>query len=209
MPFEEGALPRGGQRRTYTADRHRFYDDLVNICISMACFGAAALAYRGHSGMFDPTDKFELPGAEAGAGVDLLFEPDPLLDAVVRDERPTTLTLQAHARTVWVKQPTREPKRILTPILRAAFVHYYESIEQTIIAVHGKKPGSFPEPLRFGWAVRNACAHDGQVLIKDEGVVVTWYDLTYSLADNGRHEGWYRPSPPLGRSGRPASGPCR
>ena len=52
LPVGEGSLPRVGQRLIYTADQHRFFDDLVNVCISLASFTVAALTYQGSPGGF-------------------------------------------------------------------------------------------------------------------------------------------------------------
>jgi len=184
VPPEWSSRSRVGQPYTYISGRDRFFDDVLNVCVSLASFTVAGLTYNGNPGGFGPSSKYGLPGL--AAGVDLLFDPNPLLEAVAQDERPTALTFWAHPAGLIVEPPSREPWRILTPVVQAAFVHYYESVAGMIVEVHGDKPRAFPEPLRFGWVVRNACAHDGRVLIKDENLVATWYGLTYRRTDNGR-----------------------
>lgn len=76
---------------------------------------------------------------------------------------------------------------MMAPALFASFVHYYESAVDDMGVAHGTDPTAWPGVLRFGWAVRNAFAHDGKILFKNPNAApATWRGLTFGPQDNGR-----------------------
>jgi hypothetical protein len=60
------------------------------------------------------------------------------------------------------------------------------SVGDALRAAHGGEQEKWPPVLRFGWAVRNAFAHDGKILFKNPNATsVTWRGFTYGPPDNG------------------------
>lgn len=49
-------------RRDYSNTTHRFFDDLVNICLTTACFTSAFLTYLSRPGTFAPGDRVTISG---------------------------------------------------------------------------------------------------------------------------------------------------
>jgi hypothetical protein len=172
--------------RVYHAGQHRFFDDLVNYCLSHALFGAAVLSHRDGLG-FDPRDWLQLEGSTSLAGAHLIFRPGELLDALICDDRPTMLQFREEQVDDWAGPPNRQPRLLLAQAAYAAFVHYYESALDQMKTAHGNDPAAWPGVLRFGWAIRNAFAHDGQILFKNPNAApVTWRGLTYGPRHNGQ-----------------------
>lgn len=76
----------------------------------------------------------------------------------------------------------------MTRLVGDAFVSYYERHIDTVESIWGKeRNGNWPSVWKFGWAMRNACAHNGLIYFRrkdDSGV--SWQNLKYGYGDNDR-----------------------
>jgi hypothetical protein len=176
-----------GPEHTYTAGYHRFFNDLVNMCLAAACYTAAFLAYRDRPGRFGSGERVAFPGIGGRFGRDLAFHPDQLLSAFVEDERLTVLILEEYP--VISIEPLREEALIVSLAMQASFVRYYESVVELIEAAHGRRNQwqQWPDVLRFGKIVRDAFAHNGLVDVKDQNAPASiWRGLSYGSLQNGQ-----------------------
>lgn len=86
-------------------------------------------------------------------------------------------------RTYAVK--TSGLKRSIEGIFHSGFLRFYihgEAILKQIHPCHRKWGPNW----RFGWAIRNAIAHDGKIKIKDQNTKpVEWDGLQFAHSDNG------------------------
>lgn len=177
------------QTRVYTAAQHRFFDDLINMLVCSVAFGSTMQAFRGDELDFDDGKPTLTKGSPKVLGFNLTLDSKLLLEPLEHGRRPDRLefaeeSMSEAQRLVW--EPLPQPGAVLAPVFHASFVHYYESLSDEIEAAYGKQPKNFPDIVRFGWAVRNAFAHNGLIWIKDPTISVSWKGLTYSQADNGR-----------------------
>ena len=68
-----------------------------------------------------------------------------------------------------------------------AFISYYESKSSFTKETWGDETKRWPATWRFGWAMRNACVHDGKIFFhKENDSAVCWRSRRYDHADNGR-----------------------
>jgi hypothetical protein len=179
------------QVRVYSAGQHRFFDDLYNMLVCYIAFGSAAQAYNGGDPTFAGLDRVGLGGR--ACGVELLVRPSTILPPILEDRRPDRIELIELPFAIdWSTVPgsrgRQEPRRVLTPVIHAAFVHYYESVLDEIECNHGPSRTwhQWPEVLRFGRTVRNAFTHGGVVHVTDpKAPVSSWQGVTYGPAQNG------------------------
>lgn len=85
---------------------------------------------------------------------------------------------------------TGQFQSILTSVTTMLFKKFFESHKQWIRDNCHEDTEQWPEIFRFGWAVRNAFAHDGKIDIRDKrnGVArrpVVWAGVSLTKADNG------------------------
>jgi hypothetical protein len=170
----------------YASGQHRFFDDLVNWLVAMASFAVAAWEYSGGSGRFRADEPMNLAGKLID--FDLLLRPSSLIDAVVADQRPNRIQLEEFPRLHFPdRAPRTEPRRILGTIIQAAFVHYYETLVESIRATHGRSTSAWPAVLNFGRVIRNGFTHGGRIAFDNpRAAPVSWRGLTYGPGDNGR-----------------------
>ena len=68
-----------------------------------------------------------------------------------------------------------------------ALVFFYEQQLDGMRAKFGKETDSWPEIVRFAWALRNAAAHNGALHFTKKDVrPVQWHFLRYDARDNGK-----------------------
>jgi hypothetical protein len=69
-----------------------------------------------------------------------------------------------------------------------AFVSYYERHVNVVESIWDKESnGNWPSVWRFGWAMRNACTHNGLVHFRrKDHPGVSWNNLKYDYTDNDR-----------------------
>jgi hypothetical protein len=169
-----------------------YFDDLVTLLVSMTSFGVAAQVCHSKSGR----PILELPYRISGSplfGVDLRYDPAPMMDCVVEDRRPTQVVLEPVGLFPLNSPGRSEPRLIVGMFLQAVFVRYFESIEASIEAKYGTDRSKWPAVHDIGRVVRNAFAHGG--LIHFEGSAtrsVAWRPdpdspgLRYGPSDEGR-----------------------
>jgi hypothetical protein len=77
--------------------------------------------------------------------------------------------------------------RSLLGAVSPVFVDFYEKHRSWMTATFGKHP-DWPPLFRFAWMLRNFISHtEGRVRFNDPNIApVTWHQLSYSPADNGR-----------------------
>ncbi len=174
-------------RRVYLKGEHGFFDDLVGICVVMVSFVSAMQTYQGGRGVDGSDYLFTL--GKSRAGIDLIFVPSLLFDAIARGDRPVRLEFEERRDIGGWPGGGIDPRLYLTPVVHAGFVRYYESVLDTITRAHGPRSEwqVWPELLRFAKVVRDAFAHNGRVRVDDSGAPAsTWQGLTYGRAQNGR-----------------------
>lgn len=74
----------------------------------------------------------------------------------------------------------------MSRLIGDAFVSYYER-KSSVAREKWGETKLWPQSWRFGWAMRNACAHDGKNFFKNKDYsAVQWKSRRYDYADNGR-----------------------
>jgi len=178
--------------RVYSAGYHRFFDDLFNLLVSSISFGSAAEAFRGGDPTFGAHDRVLFQGRVTYT--ELIAQPSKILPPILEDRRPDRIELLEHGWAIdWSRVPgsksRQEAKRVLAPVIHAAFVHYYESVLDQIVAARGPRGSwhQWPELVRFGKAVRDAFTHGGTIHFTDpKAPAATWRGLTYGPTQNGQ-----------------------
>jgi hypothetical protein len=134
-----------------------------------------------------------LEGKNGVSGLEIHFYPDllyrHLLSTTGRQPRFMTLL-----KKPIVKSPPDHPIKLgkvqllMARIVGDAFVSYYERHVDVVESIWGKeKKGNWPSVWKFGWAMRNACAHNGLIYFKyKDHPGVGWRNLKYDYDDNDR-----------------------
>jgi hypothetical protein len=174
--------------RNYKVGHHRFFDDLVNMCLVTACYTATFLTYRGRPGRFKSGEGVAFPGFGGRLARDLSFHPDQLLSTFVGDNEPTGLTLIEYPLTS--TSPLRKEALMVSLAMQAFFVRYYESMADQIADAYGSRAQwqRWPPVLRFGKIVRDAFAHNGLVHINGQNPPpsTVWWGVDYGPSQNGQ-----------------------
>jgi len=68
------------------------------------------------------------------------------------------------------------------------FLSYYERHVDAVESIWGREgKGNWPSAWQFGWAMRNACAHNGLIFFKrKDHPGVSWRNLKFDYGDNNR-----------------------
>lgn len=177
----------------YSAGEHRFFDELVRFVI---CYASVGQSFELHkSGIAKPFNVGEvivIEGKRGLSNLELHFYPRPLFDKLLSASKSPPRFLRAIKRTINPEPPNHPIKvtkaqAIMARLIGDAFVSYYERHSEQAEIKWGKyRDGQWHQVWKFGRALRNACAHNGCIHIKNEKETVEWGGLEYSHRDNNK-----------------------
>ena len=168
--------------REFRRDVHRFFDPLVAFLSSYGGVTFALNAMRG--GDVSPFAKGDRVGFLANtAEQTLIFEVGSLMVAIVSEDWVDVLHYELGPLMKEEDLPKKvihETGRVLNVSAQALFVQYFDSVED--LAIQHQQDSL----VRFGKAVRNACAHGGAFRRLDDRAQLSWKGLRLGNADNGK-----------------------
>jgi hypothetical protein len=181
---------------TITPATNHSFDDLVTALASYSALTlglfaqASGFPFRYGPGM---VEKFSLPRLSERQGSSTLavvFDPAAILASTKDGGWPGNMELRFEEAYLPPENmrgtPLSPQRRVTDNVIQHAFIAYWERNKDAIEKVWSIKGGG-PAPLGFGWAVRNAFAHNGRIFFEKRyvGVTVGWRGLSFSIADNG------------------------
>lgn len=166
----------------------KYFDDVANYLITLVSLTLAAELYvTGKAARYAPSHRIQLDAKQAGKR--MLINPHTLLDEVFALRWPAELTFDEEA----VEIPTSAIlnlgalERPLYALEQSMFVNYFERERATIEETYEANTDAWPGEWNFARVVRNSVAHNNAVFFANpKAAPVSWRDLTYSPADNGR-----------------------
>jgi hypothetical protein len=171
-----------------TRSRNKCFDDIANYLITMISLTLTTELYvQGYASRYAPDHRVALDAKQVGKR--LIIYPYGLLNEVHANRWPMTLVVE--------EEPIQIPasailnlgifERQFLALERSMFVSYFERERPQIEAKYSKDITRWPGDWNFGRIVRNSAAHNDEVVFNNlKAVPVTWHNLTYSPADNGR-----------------------
>ncbi|WP_146100098.1 hypothetical protein [Limnohabitans sp. TS-CS-82] len=178
-------------KHTYTAQSHRFFDNIVSFIAGISSLG---LAFQAQAGLpthqFGPNDFIAVVGLPHVASCEFHVFPEPVLTALLANQWPTRIVIHEvpinHAppsHPIWLTGM----QGVHGSMIANAFVQYFESNRCTAESKYGSNVHAWPATWNFGRVVRNALSHKGIINIQNSSAApVTWKTLTYGPAQNGR-----------------------
>jgi hypothetical protein len=174
-----GMTSLSGTRKVNKGDR--LYDALFNIHLGFECVLSAICA--------KDEKQFNAPLLS----VSQQFPTSPtlpysnLVQHAIDGTKPDSLSVTFDQTTI----PTHatqmtESLSIYETILAPIFVTFVENHSSAIVAKYGNNH-SGPQIYNFGRVIRNCLSHGGEIYFTSpKYTAVTWHNLTYSYADNGK-----------------------
>jgi hypothetical protein len=178
----------------YTADEHGFYEELVRLVICLGSVGKAIELHAiGTVKKFKTSDTIVIEGKHNVSGLEVHFFPRPFYDRLLSASGKQVEFVRVIKQPINPSSP-RHPiflpnvQAMMARLVGDAFVSYYERHLDAAEANWEKESkGKWPAVWRFGWAIRNACSHNGKIFIRDpRHPGVQWRNLRYDFNDNGR-----------------------
>lgn len=179
---------------TYSDKTHRFFDEIVRIVICYASIGRTVeLHVNGVAIPFTSKDTVAMEGKHSVSGLEIHFFPLQVYADLLGNPDPQPRFLKVIKRTI-NSQPPKHPiqlsnvQLLMARLIGDAFVSYYERHVDVAIRNWGKEAeGGWPAVWSFGWAIRNACSHNGKIYFtSSKHAPVTWRTLNYDYKDNGK-----------------------
>lgn len=178
----------------YSSAEHGFFPELVRLVICLSAVGIGfELQKTGVVRAYDSRTVMTLQGNPRVSGIEIRFLPSPLYERLLSpgSRHPRYLTaIKAPIPDIPPTHPilVTKTQQLMYRLVGDAFLSYYERNIDTINRLFGKESdGMWPPAWEFGWAIRNACAHDGKINFKHSGrAPVQWKSLSYSYESNGR-----------------------
>jgi hypothetical protein len=186
--------PNGCIEIEYSEADNGFFPELVRLVISMSAIGIGFELHK--TGIVKPSGPGQpmvLEGKQGVSGLEIHFFPAPLYGRLLSPTGRQPRFMRIIKKQVR-KSPAEHPIKLgnvqllMARLAGDAFVSYYERHVDVVESIWGKeKNGNWPSEWDFGWAMRNACAHNGLISIwrKDHPGVI-WKNLKYGYADNDR-----------------------
>ncbi len=177
----------------YRAKEHGFFEELVRLVVCLGSVGSGfELHKNGTARPFGQVDTIALVGKPDVSGLEIHVLPRPLFDRLLSpsSRQPKFLTLVK--RTINPSPPDHpiflsKIQLMMARLVGDAFMSYYERHLDAAEARWKEKRSEWPEVWRFGWAIRNACSHDGKIHFSGQGSKpVMWRNLKYDSSNNGR-----------------------
>jgi hypothetical protein len=179
--------------RTYTSQKHDFFNEVTTLMINLASFNAAAESFMS------PT-KTEIPNVPdhtlrvMGRVAHACFPIHQLMHSVVRNVWPSSVqiemlpaSLQLQSMSNGIQLQSDGIANLVVQLVGSTFLKYYERNAQRIKAGFPNGPKTWPEPWRFAWLLRNAIAHGDSWSINDATFPLTqWHGITVTPADSGQ-----------------------
>jgi len=178
-------------QRVYTAQNHRFFDNLVSFVAGISSLGLAFQVQASHpTRPFLPTEFLALVGFPNVAGCEFHVFPEPVLAELLANRWPTSMVIHE----VPINQaPPSHPiwltgmQGVHGSMIANAFVQYFEANRGAAESKYGSNVQAWPATWNFGRVVRNALAHKGVINIQNANAApVAWRTLVYGPAQNGR-----------------------
>ena len=165
----------------------KYFDSLAYFIISTVSIGLTFEVYLGKAGTYNIKDRIVLDSKQMGKR--LILYPYVLLNDLFKKALwPEEIEIKEESR----KKPPPEAILQMGPLeiplvhnLSSMFGNYYENNIHSIRNKFGDF-NNWPDSWKFGWAIRNACFHDGCIYIKNRNIEVRWMELSYNHNDNGR-----------------------
>jgi hypothetical protein len=179
---------------TYSDKTHRFFNELVRVVICYASIGRCVeLHANGATMPYMSNDTVAMEGKHAVSGLEIHFFPRQVFVDLLSNLSPQQRHLKVIKRPINSQPPTHpiqlsNVQLLMARLIGDAFVSYYERHVGIAISKWGnERDGGWPAVWSFGWAIRNACSHDGKIFfVSPNHAPVTWFGLTYDYRDNGK-----------------------
>ncbi len=177
----------------YNPQEHGFYEELVRLVICLGSVGKTIeLHATGYSKKFKTRETIAIQGKEGVSGLEVHVFPRPFYDRLLSPSGKQAEFVRVIKRPINPSSPKHpiflpNVQVMMARLVGDAFVSYYERHLDAVEARWKEKRSEWPEVWRFGWAIRNACSHDGKFHFSGLGSKpVMWRNLTYDFNDNGR-----------------------
>ena len=179
----------------FTKIEHRFFDQLVVFVVSLVGVGLVIeLQHTREARPWEESDTLGLRCKASGREGQLSFAMPPLLDEFAANRWPTSLQFQVTPSAPPEPGPGTKrissAKRVVLSLSAAFLLQYFEEMKSRVEAKYGKDTQQWPSVWNFGRVLRNAAGHAGCINFQNlSAQPVSWGNLVYSPADNGR-EAW-------------------
>jgi hypothetical protein len=178
---------------TYTPQEHGFFEELVRLVVAYSAVGISfELHASGRVLPYAAGQPMVLEGKPTISGLEIHFFPRQLYSALLNPAGGTLKSFKVLKKQI-NPSPPKHPIQLnnvqlmMARLVGDAFVSYYERHLDAVEAKWVEKRSEWPEVWRFGWAIRNACSHDGKIHFSGQGSKpVMWRNLKYDFNDNGR-----------------------
>lgn len=179
----------------YRESDHGFFPELVRLVVSLSAVGIGLELHKtGTAKPYGPSQPMVLEGKSGASDLEIHFFPFPLYNSLLSPmvgQQPRFMTV---IKKTIARSPPEHPIKfsniqlLMAKLVGDAFVSYYERHIDVVESIWGKeKNGNWPSEWRFGWAMRNAFAHNGLIYIRrKEHPGVSWKNLKYDYSDNNR-----------------------
>lgn len=178
----------------YSESDNGFFPELVRLVIALSAVGIGfELHESGTVKPYGDRQPMVLEGKQEVSGLEIHFFParlySRLLSPAGRQPRFMRI-LKKQIKETTPEHPIKldNIQLLMARLVGDAFVSYYERHLDVVESIWGKqKENKWPDVWRFGWAMRNACAHNGLMhFTYDKHPGVHWRNLSYAYGDNGR-----------------------
>lgn len=177
----------------YIPQKHGFYGELERLVISLSAVGIAfELHAKGIANPYGINQPMVLEGKPEISSLEIQVFPRPLYDRLLNAKENQAEIVRLIKRPI-NRSPPKHPIQLnnvqlmMARLVGDAFVSYYERHLDAVEDKWGDAKRAWPRVWRFGWAIRNACSHDGKIFIQDpKHPGVAWRSLKYDFNDNGR-----------------------
>ena len=176
----------------YSRETHGFFPELVRLVLAL-CGTQMGFSAHQHGSVrgYTLNELLTIEGIPHVSGMEMGFFPAPLFQAflnpsegsprVIRiTKKPLNPTPPNHALVLTNTRP------ILSRLIGDAFLSYVEKHRESVFQRWRKDQSKWPSQVwRFGWVIRNACAHNGRIRFTNaESPPVSWRGLTYRPGDS-------------------------
>lgn len=178
----------------YRETEHGFFLELVRLVVSLSAVGIGFELHKtGVAKPYGLGQPLLLEGKHGVSELEIHFFPAPLYFRLLSPAGRQPRFMKIIKKRI-SKPPSEHPIKLGTVQLLMArlvgdgFVSYYERHIDVVESIWDKeKNGNWPSVWKFGWAMRNACAHNGLIYFtRKDHPGVSWKNLKYNYADNGR-----------------------
>ncbi len=190
----KSVAPNGGIEMEYRLSEHGFFPELVRLVISLSAVGIGFELHKtGAAKPYRPGEPMVLEGKRRVSGLEIHFYPDFLYSRLLSPAGRQPRLMRVLKKPINNSPPDHPIKLDKVQLLMArlvgdTFVSYYERHLDVVESMWDKEnKGNWPSVWKFGWAMRNACAHNGLIYFKrKDHPGVSWQNLKYDYGDNDR-----------------------